>query len=284
MTLAKRYSIALILTFLVSYAQDSQDNFTLPTPLQFYGHLKTGMQNYVYREPSVMSIEGPMFVVDAMFGLKPSSFTASDIEVYYVTDIGQNIYDGAIVKMFSDGRQEISPIKARSSDYYFGGIYRAGITPINDEFGNEFMIYVGLAYRYLNNQVHSVGAYQREQHYLYLPLGIRTQIKINKFIGIKGTLEFRPLILGRNKSHFKMIGHDNDLIFSQRNGVGLEASVGIEFFIAKKSSIFLEGFFDYWNIADSTKVDSYIDGLHVGTYIEPKNTTSLYGIRIGYSF
>lgn len=288
MNLTKQFFITLILPLImsISYAQEELDIDYLPPPFhtKFYGYLKVGLQNYTYHEPNVMSIKGPMQIINTMFGLKLTSFIATDIEIYYAMDTGKNIYDGALVRIFSDGREETIPIRSHSNDYYYGGTYRIGFTPLGNDSQNNLLVYLGISYRYLDNLIRGEGAYRREQTYLYTPLGIRAQVKIKKFIGLRGNLEFRPLLLGWNKSHFSMLGRDNDLTFKQRNGLGTEASMGIDFFIAKDSSIFVETFIDYWNIAQSTRTDSYIAGRFAGTYIEPKNTTLAYGIRIGYSF
>lgn len=288
MTLAKYFFIALILTFIISisYAQEELDIDTSPPPFhtKFYGYLKAGIQNYAYHEPNVMSIKGTMQTINAMFGLKLTSFITSDIEIYYAMDIGKNTYDGALVRTFSDGREETIPFKSHSNDYYYGGTYRLGFTPLGNDSQNNLLVYLGISYRYLDNLIRGQGGYRREQTYIYTPLGMRAQVKLKKFVGIRGALEFRPLLLGYNKSHFSMIGRDNDLTFKQRSGLGAEANIGVDFLLPKDSSIFIETFIDYWNIAESTRTDSYIAGRYAGTFIEPKNTTLAYGIRIGYLF
>ncbi|PAF50821.1 hypothetical protein [Helicobacter sp. 13S00477-4] len=266
----------------VLYAQN--DSFPdLSLRLEPYGNLKAGMQYYSYTEPKVMTVSGPMFTVSAMGGIKFNPLIKSDLEIYYATDIGQNIYHGSLVLTNPDGSRKNIPVKYKSNDYYLGGVYRLGLI-IGNGIDEWLVLYTGMGYRYLNNIALGLGAYSREQSYLYMPFGGRVKVWVNNKIRLKLDAELRALLLGNNKSAFKKIGFDNDLHFTQNNGSGARVSFGAEVFISKKNIFFIQGTLDYWSIGDSNKKPAYKSGVIQGYWLEPKNNTITYGVEIGYAF
>ncbi|PAF42476.1 hypothetical protein [Helicobacter sp. 11S02596-1] len=273
----------ILLVFLCCILGAKDFKHKTPAPHRFYGHIKMGVASYTYKEPDVMSIAGPMAVFGAMGGLKINSFIKSDLEVYYATDMGKNIYDGSVV--YKDGRTEPlkAPLKAPSKDYYLGGVYRAGLTILKGDNGEEYFgIYTGLGYRYLQNQVQSKAAYLREQSYVYLPFGVRISVPLSKDFVLKANGELRAMIFGNNTSHFRDIGRDNDLHFIQTSGTGVRLGGGVAF--GNKNAFFIQAVFDYWSIAKSDVKPAYVGGKVDGYYVEPENNTIAYGVEIGFAF
>ncbi|WP_143428396.1 hypothetical protein [Helicobacter sp. 11S03491-1] len=255
------------------------DTINLSLKPTFYGTIKTGLGYYSYKEPNVMSITGPMYVVSAIGGLKLNPLIKTDATLYYSRDLGRNTYDGGI--MLNDG--SILPHQSLSSDWYVGGKYRAGLI-IGNGIDEWLVLYLGLGYRYLHNQIHGSGAYLREQTYLYMPMGGQVKVWLFDKVRLNLDVEFRALLLGNNISHFKDLGYDNNLHFIQNSGSGTRVTLGAEVFITRKSSILVEGFLDYWNIGQSSKEKLYEKGISKGSYIEPVNKTLFYGLQVGYSF
>lgn len=253
---------------------------------QPYGNFKFGMQYYEYKEPSVMSISGPMYVLNGTFGVKPNPIFKADIRIFYAQDIGKNIYKGSLQSL--DGKGEIIPFSAKSGDYYLGGVGRVAFI-IGDGVQQEWVsLYTGFGYRFLANNVQNppdqIVAYRRDQSYLYMPFGVDVKLWLTKKIRFNLNAEVRALLIGMNTTHFRDIGFDNDAHFTQKNGTGARISIGGEFFIIKNQAILLEAFFDYWGIGDSDIRPQTKGGKFVGNYLEPKNNTEAFGVQIGYSF
>lgn len=252
---------------------------------QPYGSFKFGMQHYEYTEPNVMSISGPMYVLNGTFGVKPNPIFKADVRIVYAQDIGKNIYNGSLQNFATN---ETTPFSAKSADYYVGGVGRVAFI-IGDGVQQEWVsLYTGLGYRFLANSVQNppdqIVAYGREQSYLYMPFGADIKLWLTTKIRLNVNAEVRALLVGMNTTRFTDIGFDNDAYFTQKNGTGARISIGGEFFIVKSQAISLEAFFDYWGIGDSDIKAQTINGKFVGNYLEPKNNTKAFGVQIGYSF
>ncbi|PAF48148.1 hypothetical protein BKH46_02245 [Helicobacter sp. 12S02634-8] len=248
-----------------------------------YGTLSMGLVGYTYKEPDLMSVSGPMGVLSGMGGLRFNRWLKSDLELYYATDMGRNIYDGAIQTIYNTGRVETIPVKSRSSDYYWGVAYRVGLNILANERDDILGLYTGLGYRYLHNQIHGIGAYLREQSYLYWLIGPRLRIRINEHIRLKADGELRVLLTGRNTSHMTDIGYDNNLHFTQSGGMGARVALGAEFFVSKKLALFVQGTFDYWGVdaSDKRRACKVND---CSLFVEPANSTIAYGVEVGLSY
>lgn len=231
-----------------------------------------------------MSISGPMYTIGAVGGIKFNSFIKSDLEFYYATDIGKNTYNGAIQMTDFLGQKTTIPLIAKSNDYYLSIAYRVGLTIFGDGIDEYFGLYLGMGYRYLNNQIRDTSAYSRKQSYFYMPIGARIKVRLNKKIRLKLDGELRAMLLGSNTSAFRDIGYDNNLHFIQANGSGSRITLGAEFFVTKKTFLFIQGTFDYWGIGKSNVLAAYKGGMLADYFVEPENNTIVYGFEIGYSF
>lgn len=248
-----------------------------------YAEVAGGMSYYHYNEPNVMDIFGPMYNLNVLLGAKLNPLLKTELEIYFSQDTGKNIYNGAIqiTDMFGTKNE---PFSARSNDYYAGGEYRAGFI-LGDGISVEYLtIYTGFGYRFLQNLVDSSAAYLRKQSYLYMPFGVKSNIPIARKVSLRLNAELMALLLGLNTSYFTDIQRDQNLHFTQKSGTGARVSLGFNIALDNKNSIFIQGYFNYWNIADSNSLPSTQNGKFVGNYIEPKNTTTDYGIQIGYHF
>jgi len=161
---------------------------------------------------------------------------------------------------------------------------------------NQTLIYSGLGYRYLNDDtggmltvVKGKGyyGYEREANYYYIPAGIEftTQHEDSWTVKLNGEYDF--LVYGRQISHLsdgsQFTGFTNDDIANDQNsGYGFRGSIKL---IKESDAIdfCFEPFWRYWNISDSEVTDASVDG-SVGSFIEPKNKSMEYGLRMATSF
>ncbi len=167
--------------------------------------------------------------------------------------------------------------------------------------------YGGLGYRYLYNQLSDYPAsvvdgqqyysgYDRESHYVYIPLGIEVQkqLAVGWFVSLKNEVDF--FVWGKQHSHLEDMVDENgvnagydELENTQERGIGWRSSVR---FMRKTNSFdrFIEPFVRYWHIDDSEV--SFItnngsltcqgDLCQAGT--EPDNKTWEYGLNMGAKF
>jgi hypothetical protein len=69
--------------------------------------------------------------------------------------------------------------------------------------------------------------------------------------------------------------YHNRRLYIQNTGYGLRLSGKVSKKIDAKTSVFIEPFIRYWDIANSDIINGYL---------EPKNNTVEYGAKIGVSF
>lgn len=139
----------------------------------------------------------------------------------------------------------------------------------------------GLGYRYLLNasglKASSTGhsGYDRESRYMYLPLGINYETAPSaqdSYWEFRG--EYLYLLYGQQTSKLSQVSSSySDVTNDQEDGSGIKLTAKYHF--DKKSGI--EGYMDYWDIADS-KVDVS------GNFMEPRNSTAETGIRYFWKF
>lgn len=164
-------------------------------------------------------------------------------------------------------------------DYQMEGAGYYGI-PF-DSFNKRITPFTGLGYRYLLNasglKATSTGhsGYDRESRYMYLPIGVNFETNLsptNSYWELRG--EYLHFLYGQQKSKLSQVSPNyKDITNDQEDGSGIKLSAKYHF--DSKSGI--EGFMDYWDIADS-KVDVS------GHFMEPRNTTSETGIKYFWKF
>lgn len=255
--------------------------------MKIFFDLDTGIEAYRYEEKSVMKIYGPMYRLDAILGFSISSFKMQ-VEGYYAGHMGRNIYDGALyVPNATTNKTEKIPYSTQSTEWYVGGNFKFGYFFSLSQIKPSAFIYTGMGYRFLRNKVIDKpgvkGSYQRDQSYLYLPVGLDIEIPITDRISLTAITEYRFFLKGKNRSSFSELGYDGDLFFTQEEGLGGRVGVGAKFDYAKMG-IKLNLYYDYWFVDSSDKQPLYKNGVSSLTFIEPKNTTKVVGLMAGISF
>lgn len=238
--------------------------------------IDTGFEYYKYVEPK-MKISGPMYVLDARLGLGSGIFRAQ-LDGYYGTHIGQNIYNG---QLFNG-----QPSRVKSTAWYVGTNLKLGLSHFSDG-RNLAFLYTGVGYRYLYNFTFDdpglITSYARHQVYAYLPVGISVEIPASSSVSFTGLSEYRHLIYGQHKADLTRVRYEKDYKFRQRSGLGMRFAVGMKFAF-KRASIKTGIYYDFWKIDDSDGVVVKNGSGVSSVFIEPRNYTHALGLTVGASF
>ena len=150
--------------------------------------------------------------------------------------------------------------------------------------------YLGVGYRYLNDdssgKLTSTGAagYERESNYVYIPIGVEGNYKVENGWSVGATVEYDIFVWGTQKSHLSDASSSfSDLTNDQHRGYGVRGSIKLQK-KGKKLDFIVEPFIRYWNIGQSEDSNITYSGVIVGYGYEPKNNTTEYGINFGVKF
>ena len=247
-------------TFFISAAQSFDDN---KKEFGFYFGTKIYEERHPVDNSFFMSQDG------YMIGLIAAS-----------ADYSQDLYFGWITRLAagevdytSNGTGTMTGIP----DYQFETTGYLGI-PFE---GSNYRItpFGGFGFRYLLNasglKQSSTGhsGYDRESRYLYVPLGINVESSPVNNSYWEFRAEYLYFVYGQQTSYISQVSSNyNDITNDQEDGSGIKLTYKYHF----DSSFGLEGYTDYWDIADS-KLDV------TGNFMEPRNTTTETGLRIFWS-
>ncbi|MBP7052110.1 MAG: hypothetical protein KBE65_13930 [Phycisphaerae bacterium] len=231
------------------------------------------VSRYKYREPGVMTNEGTLYGVVA-------SCTFHGLGRSVLTPFGTDGNETLAI----EGRLGFGEVDYEGSDMDTG-------TPIsmggNDDFlidlrvllGSEClaakgldMVYAGLGYRYLNDDSSSqLGGYERESNYLYIPLGLRPDIKLTTRWTLSPTCELDILLIGHQISHLSDADPQKPTVRTwQWPGFGAGLFLDLRH-RGRHVDFALAPFLRYWWLADSSTSEGYY---------EPENNTFEYGLSL----
>ncbi len=238
--------------------------------------LSLSVSSYLYEEPDInVSLAGDKF------GLN-----------YTGTSLLQNDWFLREEARFSYGQVEYagSGIQSGAPDWY--GEIR-GLAGRDIELRTVVLSpYAGFGYRYLYNDVRGYSntgsaGYRRESNYYYLPLGIAHHMRMGDGV-LATTVEYDYLLWGKQVTRLSdLIGKNgivsaSDTTNRQNKGYGVRLGMMYEM-----GDWGFGPFFHYWNIADSevtTQVMTDALGPALVSLLEPRNTTTEYGMRLMFRF
>lgn len=227
---------------------------------------------YKYEEPDLAVTEkGYNAGIDFAYTAIPKNdwFVRGDASFAY----GRNDYTGS-------GTKDDNPYRYAELRGTFGKDFerdRYSLSP-----------YAGIGYRYSRDDLQgltSTGAagYRRESQYLYIPLGVTHRMGLKASARLSTTLEFDYFLQGRQKSYLSDVSPLlPNLTNDQNEGYGWRGSIYYE-----KGNWSIGPWFHYWHIdqSETAAATVVVSGIPVTTYyVEPKNTTTEFGIRFGYRF
>ena len=160
-------------------------------------------------------------------------------------------------------------------DYYYEARFNIGQIY---EFSQEMQLWLGsgLGDRYLKDHMEKdPSGYLRESTYIYMPFTANLRYDTDRW-GLALNAEFDWLIYGKQISHLSKFGWPyDDVRNDQHKGFGLRFGLKANVNLSEKTSLFIEPFYRYWQIANSKITDGFV---------EPYNTTEEFGLRIGMTF
>lgn len=153
--------------------------------------------------------------------------------------------------------------------------------------GHLMTPFVGIGYRYWNDEIEGPFGYEREIRYWYSPVGIKTASPLPG-AGTWGiAVEYGLFWMGKVKSHLSdvFIGYNDPEVGQDfGDGYGLRVSLYFNPAFATDSALFIEPYITYWDIDDSDRATWTSFGIPIGFVFEPENRTKTYGLRIGWQF
>jgi hypothetical protein len=179
-----------------------------------------------------------------------------------------------------DGRtQGGTPLEADTEDWIVEWRGLVGY----DAMTNESVVtpFVGIGYRYWNDTIEATGGYEREIVYLYSPIGVKTMAPLSAGWTLGITAEYDLFWKGEVKSHLSdaVIGY-NDPENDQDSGYGLRFSLSFR----EQAGLFIEPYIAYWDIDRSDLARLTQFGIPIGYAYEPGNDTTIYGLRLGWTY
>ncbi len=220
---------------------------------------------YSYREPGLISIKGPSFGLDGSYQYIDRNKVTLIVDGQFGFVNGK--YDGRLLngqafQMDND------------NSYILGISPKVGYVFSWQKSGLKLTPYIGLGYRYLNNDSSNNSAgYLRISNYFYIPVGADISWHKNKLI-IQSRLEFDGLIHGIQYS-----GIDGGVTNQQREGWGANGYLLLG--RDQGSWAWLIGpYIKYWKIQTSETAD----GATQKVWYEPENNTVDAGLMMKFIF
>jgi hypothetical protein len=304
--------VTAILILAASHAFAQTPESTLGTPVG--SSVRAGVASYTYREPGdlAISIHGPKFVADYTGTLSVDRtrhwFAQADLS----GTVGTVTYDGWCYPFV------ITP-NATSPNGYELGV--GDTSPCNESGDHDWYVearglvgkdfisrqwawspFSGVGLRHLSNGTNGVPGY-RTDDYLYLPLGLTARTALASRRTLTLDIEYDRLLHGWQHTRDSALGGGDvpatptapaftidgfsDISFSQSQGWALRAGAAIP--LTPDWSV--EPYYVRWQV-DSSPVNTEsatftVNGVtavgQLGAY-EPFNTTSEFGVRLGFRF
>jgi len=295
-----------------AFAQTGTVEGNLATPT---GHdVSAGVGSYTYREPGAqaISIHSAKFVADYAGTLSLNKRRHWFAQAQAEGVVGNAAYtgwcypfvitpDGASPNGYDLGVGDSSPCtESGDKDWYLEGRFLAG----KDLIGQRWAMspYSGLGLRHLSNGTSGVPGY-RTDNYLYLPLGATVRTNMASHGAFSFNLEYDRLLHGWQETRDSELGGGlvpatatapefsvdsfTNISFSQSSGWALRASA--RYPVTRRWSV--EPYYVYWNVKASPvnyevatfTVNNVTAQEQLGAY-EPNNSTSEFGVRLGFHF
>jgi len=231
-----------------------------------------------YKEPGFMKNTGYFYGVQAAYTYREwvPMFPTDEAELKWMYrvegryDWGVVDYDGAIVNLETDESIPYSFDNKHDS----AGEFRLLFGPDFPKATVVDTIYSGLGYRFLDDsESGDPFGYDRQSHYVYLPIGFKTVRNLAGNWLISANAEFDLLLMGRQSSDLSGFGFGT-IHNKQNSGYGVRGSLGFEY-TAKEIAVIIQPFIRYWNISQSEINNGWI---------EPKNNTTEIGLDFIFRF
>ncbi len=154
--------------------------------------------------------------------------------------------------------------------------------------GNEVVTsFVGIGYRYWNDDMDFTGGYEREIAYWYSPIGVKTDSSLSDNWTWGISVEYDLFWSGKVKSHLSDIDpglNDPEVDQDFGDGYGLRFSLHFKRKFTGNYALSIEPFIRYWDIDKSDTDTLTYYGIPIAYVWEPENDTMSYGCRLNLEF
>lgn len=229
-----------------------------------------------YEEDHFMEEDGWMYGIFGSYVYHGNNQWMFETSLNYV--FGEIDYDGQT--------QSGTPMTADTDDWIFEW---RGLIGRDYRFKGSSVItpFMGVGYRYWNDDIDASGAYEREIQYWYLPIGVKAMSALigNWTWGM--SVEYDLFLGGEVKSHFSdahpaFNDPENDQDFGDGYGVGLSLQFSRK--LSDNYGVSIDPYIRYWDIDESDTSTLTAYGIPIGYLIEPENNTTVYGMRLNITF
>ncbi|MFH2069324.1 MAG: autotransporter outer membrane beta-barrel domain-containing protein [Candidatus Omnitrophota bacterium] len=261
--MVKKMVVAGVLCFTLLAAVRS---FAEPPQVNAW-ELGIGVSGFTYDEPGLMKEEGVLVGLKASYAHRRKLMLKAEAEIGF----GTVSYDGSTWGG--------DPVTADGGDYKWE---LRGLVGYDFVKGTVLLTpYTGIAYRYLNDQLSGVGAYERESNYYYSPIGLEINKEFANGWSWNTTLEYDIFWNGLQVSHLSDVDPGlNDIKNDQTDGYGYRISMKFQ----NKNGFGIEPYYRYWDIKQSDPAIVTYEGTPVGIGVEPKNNSREIGIMFSKKF
>ncbi|AGH95321.1 hypothetical protein [Pseudobdellovibrio exovorus] len=220
------------------------------------------LRSYAYSEPSLVEHSGLMYGVWA--------------EWYWSSALGNGKLYGNFLYGLLDYKGQLCnqlnncvPYEAKTKD-----MIAKVATRFEFEVQKTFRFFAGLGFRYLYDMGEGVGFYQRTGQWVFIPVG--AELDFNSDIGkFSAELEYDQIIYGKIRSNLSDVGGGYEDLEMDQTGYGIVVGLSYRWNPDWK----LGGFYERWDLNRSNSVST-----NGQTFVEPKNHSDSFGLRVGYLF
>ena len=228
-----------------------------------------------YEEKGLMEEDGPMYGL--IWGYTCHGDDKLMINTSLRYSFGELDYDGA----YQDG----TPLTADTDDWIVEGRGLIGFDYALE--GSKVITpFIGIGYRYWNDDINGSGGYEREIQYWYFPVGFETISPLSADWKWGISIEYDLFLRGEVKCHISDVlpsvsDAENDQDFG--DGHGIRGSLRFKGKLTKNYSLSVEPYVRYWDVDDSdTTIVMYMGEPY--SIFEPANETLSFGLRLSLEF
>lgn len=217
-----------------------------------------GVRQYKYTEPGVVVHEGVLF---DLWGEWYWTSAIGNGKLYGNILYGSLTYDGSLCDLSKNCR----PYTSSTTDV----IARVN-SRLEYNLSKSFYVFGGAGYRFLYDRGDGSGFYTRTGNWVYLPLG-----GVFKYGKMSLDLEYDLIVYGSFRSNLsEAVSEYSDLVHTQK-GYGLLLTAGYQL----NASWGLYAAYELWDL-DETDPETTANA----SFVEPKNNSQSFELKIGYSF
>ncbi|MCP4672469.1 MAG: autotransporter outer membrane beta-barrel domain-containing protein [Desulfobacula sp.] len=234
--------------------------------------------DYEEENGDFMEEDGPMYGVIIDYTYHGDDNLMFKFSLEYAADDDVE-YDG--------GYQDGTPLKADTDTWLVESRVLFGSDISNPSSETIITPFIGIAYRYWNDDLQAIGGYERETEYWYTPIGVKTVSPLfGKWTwGINA--EYDLFWGGKVKGHLSDVHpayNDPEVDQDGGDGYGVRFSLQFKREITKGCALSIEPYIRYWDIDESERVTLTDDGFPYATVFEPENETTTFGLRLRLVF